>query len=92
MEQQYYTVEQTATAFGYDVATVRRKIQQGIIPTHPMSEGKRVPKDFVDNWEETTEGFAERRLREELEAKEREIYELKGLLRKITRISLEVER
>lgn len=92
MEQQYYSIDQVAKLFGYDVATVRRKIQQGIIPTHPMSKGKRVPKDFVDNWEETTESFAERRLREQLEAKERENHELRNKLRQITRISLEVER
>ena len=92
MEQQYYSIDQVAKLFGYDVATVRRKIQQGIIPTHPMSEGKRVPKDFVDNWEETTESFAERRYKAMLEQMERENHELKNKLRQITIISLEVER
>ena len=74
------------------MATVRRKIHQGIIPTHPMSEGKRVPKDFVDNWEETTESFAERRYKALLEQMERENHELRNKLRQITIISLEVER
>ena len=57
-----------------------------------MSEGKRVPKDFVDNWEETTESFAERRYKALLEQMERENHELRNKLRQITIISLEVER
>ncbi len=92
MEQKYYTVGEVAEIFGCSKATVTRKIKKGIIPTHPAFDEKSIPKDFVDNWEETTESFAERRLREQLEAKEREIHQLKKLMREITKISLEVEK
>lgn len=88
----YYTIKEVAEILQTTENTVRVKIREGIIPVHPWDGPPRVPKEFIDNWERTTETFAEKRYKALLEQMERENQALKDKLRQITIISLEVER
>lgn len=89
---EFLTVEQAAEKLQLTPGTIYSKIRNGIIPTHPWSEKPRIPLEALNNWDvDSSETFKERKLRQEIELKDRTIQDLKNKLRQITRIGLETE-
>jgi excisionase family DNA binding protein len=89
---EFLTVEQAAEKLQLTPGTIYSKIRNGIIPTHPWSEKPRIPLEALNNWDvDSSETFKERKLRQEIELKDREIQDLRNKLRQITRIGLETE-
>lgn len=90
--QEYLTVEQAAEKLQLTPGTIYSKIKSGVIPTHPWSDKPRIPAEALNNWDiSSNETFSERKLKRELEERDRTIQELRNKLRQITRIGLEVE-
>lgn len=88
----YYTVQETANIFRCSTDTIKRRIDGGIIPTHP-DDKKLIPKEYVEIWDiQSNETFRERKLKQEIEQKDETITQLKTKIRQILQISLEVEK
>lgn len=92
METKYYTVQEAAELLRTTPNTIRIKIREGKIPVHPLEGYPLIPKEFIDFWDvNTKETFRERKMRMELEEKDKTILDLKNKIRQITRIGLEIE-
>lgn len=91
MPQLYYTVKEVADIFRCSTHTIKRRIDEGVIPTHPDETGL-IPRQYVETWDiETKETFRERKLKQELELERKENLSLKNKIREILRIGLEVK-
>lgn len=90
--EKYLTVNQVAEKLQLTPATVYAKIRAGIIPTHPWSEKPRIPIEALENWDNNAKvPYRERQLIQELELKDKEIQELKNIIRSMIKLGLEVE-
>lgn len=88
----YYTLKEAADILRCSSQTVTRRVNEGIIPTHPGDKGL-IPREYVENWDIDLgkETFRERKLKQQLEERDKTILDLKNKIRQITRIGLEVE-
>lgn len=92
MDLEYYTVNETAKILKTTANTIRVKIREGKIPIFPWEGEPRIPKEFLENWyQDTTETFQERKLKQILEQKNEEIKQLKNTIRIMVKTGLEVE-
>lgn len=87
------TVQEVAEYLQLSEKTVRSKISKGEIPRIPDIGEVRVPNSYITaceigNYEQGT--FAERKLKQVIEAKEQEIMDLKNTIRAMVRTGLEV--
>lgn len=90
MNIQYYTVAEAAELLRTTPNTIRGKIRVGKIPVYPFEGYPLIPKDLIDNWDiNTKETFRERKLKLQLEEKDRIIYDLKQTIRRMVALGLE---
>jgi len=93
MELLYYTVSEAAKLLRTTPNTIRVKIREGKIPTHPLEGYPLIPKEFIDNWDidHDKETFKERKLRHKNEKLLKEVQDLKTIIKSMVRIGMEID-
>ncbi len=73
MNRIYFTVAEAAELLRTTPITIRVKIREGKIPTHPFDGNPLIPREFIEKYDlNSVEAYREIKLRQQLDNKENE--------------------